>query len=250
MSNAAVAIAHAGLFAAVEHAADGIVITDVTGAIQYVNPAFTTLTGYTPEEVVGSNPRVLKSGRHSPAFYEQLWSTLRSGRVWQGEITNRRKDGAFYDEEMRIAPVLDANGTNSGYIAIKHDITEQRARDEERAFLAAIVESSQDAIVAFTLAGTILTWNRGAEALFGYSAAETIGQSMSMLVPPERLSALSNLADNVSKDRADSHYEGLALCKNRRLVPVFVTASPVRNTAGSVAAIAVIIRDVLGALQS
>lgn len=108
MSNREVALAQAGLIAAVEQAADGIVITDASGQIQYVNPAFTAMTGYTREEVVGKNPRVLKSGRHSAAFYEELWRTLLSGRVWHGEITNRRKDGTFYDEEMRIAPVSDA----------------------------------------------------------------------------------------------------------------------------------------------
>jgi PAS domain S-box-containing protein len=175
---------------AVEHAADGIVITDASGKIEYVNPAFTALTGYSSEEAVGQNPRFLKSGKNSPALYEALWSAILSGRVWRGEVINRRKDGTFYDEEMQIAPVHDSMGVTTGFIAIKHDVTEQRAAQNAQAFLAAIVEGSQDAIVAFTPAGTILTWNRGAAAVFGYSAEEAIGQPLAMLVPPGKMSQI------------------------------------------------------------
>src|ERR1022692_1826857 len=84
-------VERAGLVAAVEQAADGIVITDRDGKIQYVNPAFTTMTGYTREEAVGQNPRILKSGRQSAAFYQQLWNTITSGQVWHGDVINRRK---------------------------------------------------------------------------------------------------------------------------------------------------------------
>jgi PAS domain S-box-containing protein len=110
MSHGSGSIARAGLVAAVEQAADGIVVTDTNGQIQYVNPAFTAMTGYTSEEAVGQNPRILKSGLQPAALYEDLWNTIRSGRVWHGELINRRKDGTLYDEEMRIAPVEDDNG--------------------------------------------------------------------------------------------------------------------------------------------
>src|SRR5271165_5519697 len=137
----------AGLVAAVEQAADGILITDTGGNIRYVNPAFTALTGYASGEVLGEHTRILKSGRQSSAVYEELWTTIRSGRVWHGELINRRKDGTFYQEEMRITPVQGANGEVISFIAIKHDVTEQRAAEEARGLLAAIVESSGDAIV-------------------------------------------------------------------------------------------------------
>ena len=120
-----------GLAAAVEQAADGVVITDTEGNIQYVNPAFTAMTGYGSEEAVGQNPRFLKSGHQPAALYEELWNTIRSGRVWHSEMTNRRKDGTFYEEEMRITPVLDGNGGIISFIAIKHDVTERRAAEEE-----------------------------------------------------------------------------------------------------------------------
>jgi PAS domain S-box-containing protein len=123
-------IERAGLVAAVEQAADGVVITDLNGYIQYVNPAFTGMTGYSQEEAVGQHTRILKSGRQSATFYEALWDTIRSGRVWHGQMVNRRKDGSFYHEEMRITPVKDSQGQLVSYIAIKHDISEHLAVEE------------------------------------------------------------------------------------------------------------------------
>ena len=91
---------------ALTSAANGIVITNCKGTIEWVNPAFTHITGFTPEEVLGKNPRVLKSGKHNEEFYNSLWSTISSGGVWHGEVTNRRKDGNLYTEEMTITPVV------------------------------------------------------------------------------------------------------------------------------------------------
>ncbi len=237
-------IEQAGLVAAVEQAADGIVVTDTNGKIQYVNPGFTAMTGYTSEEVVGRNPRILKSGRHYPAFYKDLWNTIRSGRVWHGEVINRRKDGTLYNEEMQIAPVKDSIGKIVSYIAIKQDVTVRRAAEEAQGFLAAIVENSQDAISAYTRAGIILTWNRGAEAALGYSAAEAIGKNVSMLVPPERLALLAHFTGRVLQGNAVSQYEGLLLHKDGRRVHVSVTGCPIGNSAGEVTAVSIILRDI------
>ena len=92
-------------------AANAIIITDRSGKILWVNSAFTTLTGYTSEESVGQNPRVLKSGKHDAAFYRDLHDTIHAGRVWQGEVINRRKDGSLYWERASIAPIKDLDGT-------------------------------------------------------------------------------------------------------------------------------------------
>jgi two-component system sensor histidine kinase/response regulator len=238
------AIERAGLVAAVEQAADGIVITDTQGIIQYVNPAFTTLTGYTKEEAAGQNPRILKSGCHPMAHYEDLWNTIRSGRVWHGEVINRRKDGSLYHEEMRINPVRDSLGGIVSYIAIKRDVTQRRAQENAQAFLAAIVESSEDAIVAYTPAGAILTWNHGAEAVFGYSAGEAIGKHISMLPPPERRQALEDLTKQILRGDVVPHYEGLGLRQDGRRIHVWVAGSPVKNAAGEVVALSAVIRDI------
>ncbi|MGA2115189.1 MAG: PAS domain S-box protein [Bryobacteraceae bacterium] len=233
-----------GLLAAIEQASDGVVITDIAGKIQYVNPAFTEMTGYTAEEVAGQNPRILKSGREPAGSYQDLWNTVLAGRIWHGELVNRRKDGTFYDEEMRITPVRDASGAIVSFIATKHDVTEARAAGDARRFLAAIVESSEDAIVAFTTAGIILTWNRGAEALFGYSAGEAVGKHASVLVPAERQHLLAQLSERVLQGVAVPQYEGLCLHRDGRSFPVSVTVCPIRNAAGEVAAVSTIMRDI------
>jgi PAS domain S-box-containing protein len=116
---------HARLATAVEQAAESIIITDVAGTIVYVNPAFEKTTGYTAEEAVGHNPRMLKSGEHDEAFYRQIWDTLLQGRVWSGRITNKKKSGALYQAETTISPIHDLTGQIVNYVAVKHDVTQQ-----------------------------------------------------------------------------------------------------------------------------
>jgi PAS domain S-box-containing protein len=109
---------------ALTSAANSVVITDREGHILWANPAFTKLTGYELSEVIGKNPRVLKSGQHNKVFYEKLWQTVLSGQVWHGEMVNKRKDGTLYTEEMTITPARDTAGEITHFIAIKQDITE------------------------------------------------------------------------------------------------------------------------------
>jgi PAS domain S-box-containing protein len=117
--------------AALKSTANAIVITDASGRIVWVNPAFTTLTGYTAEEAAGQNPRVLKSGRQPPEFYDAMWRTVLAGEVWRGELINRRKDGSLYTEDMTITPVRDEAGQITHFIAVKQDATERNRMSEE-----------------------------------------------------------------------------------------------------------------------
>ncbi len=121
----------APLATVIEQASDGMLITDERGTIRYVNPAFTEMTGYTLKEAVGRTPRILKSGKQPPEFYEKLWATLRSGQNWSGELTNRRKDGSLFEEDLNISPVRDRRGVTTGYVAIKRDITERKRQERE-----------------------------------------------------------------------------------------------------------------------
>ena len=111
---------------ALRAAANTIVITDRVGNVVWANPAFTKLTGYPVSEVLGKNPRVLKSGQHDAAFYRQLWETIQAGKVWAGEIVNRRKDGSLYTEEMTITPVRSEPDAITHFIAVKQDITARK----------------------------------------------------------------------------------------------------------------------------
>lgn len=120
---------------ALDAAANAVVITDRDGRIQWVNAAFTRLTGYEPEEVMGRTPRLLRSGRHDEAFYRQLWDTILSGQPWHGQVINRRKDGSLYVEEQTITPV-HTNGEVTHFIAIKSDITQRKHQEEQLEYLA------------------------------------------------------------------------------------------------------------------
>jgi len=116
---------------ALHHAANAIAITDKKGSVIWVNRSFTLLTGYTLNEIFGQNFKMLKSGKHDHAFYRNLWGTILSGNVWEGETINRKKDGSIYVEQQTIAPVLDADGKISNFIAIKQDVSDRKKAEEE-----------------------------------------------------------------------------------------------------------------------
>jgi PAS domain S-box-containing protein len=126
--------------AALQAAANGIVITDTNGRIQWVNAAFTQLTGYSAAEAIGQRTNLLNSGIHSKQFYQKMWHNIRNGQVWQGEISNRRKDGSIYLEEMTITPVYNHDGATTHFIAIKQDITERKLAEKKLHDRAASLE--------------------------------------------------------------------------------------------------------------
>ncbi len=151
------------LEAAVDAAALGIVITDVQGRIQWANAAFSSMTGYSREEVIGQYPRLLKSGRHPPEFYTQMWATILRGEVWRGTLVNRRKDGSLYTERMTITPLRRADGSIERFIAIKEDVTESEALQEQAAHVARMESVSR-------LAGGIAhDFNNLLQTILGYA---------------------------------------------------------------------------------
>ena len=119
------------LYKAVYHSSSTVVITDTKGKIEYVNPKFEEITGYTSEEAIGRNPRILNSGKNKVDFAEDLWETIQSGSEWNGEIINKRKDGSLYWEKASISPVKDSNGTIMNFIKVAEDITEKKEAEEE-----------------------------------------------------------------------------------------------------------------------
>ncbi|MEI6415099.1 MAG: diguanylate cyclase, partial [Pseudomonadota bacterium] len=131
--------------AALNSAANGIVITDTEARVQWANPAFTVLTGFSLAEAVGRKPgELIRSGQQDQAFYRRLWETILSGQVWRGEVVNKRKDGTLYHEDLSISPVLAGDGTIQHFVAIKQDITERKAMEAELVQLATI-----DALTGF-----------------------------------------------------------------------------------------------------
>ena len=119
------------LMSAVEQAAEAIVITDRDGNIQYVNPAFETLTGYSSKEARGNNPSILKSGKQTDQFYKGMWEVLLSGGVWSGRITNKKKSGELFDEEVSISPMKDEEGIITNFVAVKRDVSKEQALENQ-----------------------------------------------------------------------------------------------------------------------
>jgi two-component system cell cycle sensor histidine kinase/response regulator CckA len=122
---------HIRLVTAIEQSVEAVVITNAAGSIEYVNPAFTHITGYSREEVLGKNPRLWKSDKQDPLIYRQLWSTIMNGEVWRGEIINRRKDGSYYSETINIAPVCSTHGEITHFIATKQDISGRKLLEQQ-----------------------------------------------------------------------------------------------------------------------
>ena len=154
--------AHERLAAAVEQTSDSVIISDLTGAIEYVNPAFERSSGYTRNEAIGQNPRILKSGRQSAAFYRAMWRRLTRGQIWTGTLINRRKDGELYEEEATISPIRGPGGEVSGYVAVKREVTAVRAAESalaaefrERAQVAAALGRLQPSSTAQATAADV-----------------------------------------------------------------------------------------------
>ncbi len=115
----------------IEQATVIVVITDIEGNILYVNPTFEKVTGYSKNEAIGQNPRILKSGKHPQSFYENLWKTILSGNTWEGEFINKKKDGSLYFEEATIFPLKDSKGEITNFVAIKKDVTKTKELEEQ-----------------------------------------------------------------------------------------------------------------------
>ena len=194
--------------AALQAAANSIVITDSNGTILWSNHAFSQLTGYAPEEALGSNPRLLKSGKHDRAFYSNLWATITSGHTWDGEIINRRKDGTVYTEEMTITPVYLGNSGITHYVAIKQDCTsrkiaEDRLRQAEEKYRS-IFEDAVIGIFQITPEGRSVSVNRALARMHGYDSPEQLLAEVSnvgrqLFVDPNALQELAHVLEN---DRA------------------------------------------------
>ncbi|HJZ40071.1 MAG TPA: PAS domain S-box protein [Bacteroidales bacterium] len=182
------------LSVALDQSANEIVITRKNGEIEYVNRAFTTVTGYTPSEVIGKNPRILKSGSQSPLFYEKMWQTLLKGQQWVGEFQNRKKNGELYWESATITPIKNKDSDIVRYIAIKEDITfrrkaEQSLRESEEKFRSMV--SNIPGVVyrcAFDVDWTVFFITNAIGSLTGYKPAGFMfsrSKTFTSLIHPE-----------------------------------------------------------------
>ena len=360
---------------AIENAQEGIIITDASNRIVSVNPAFTRITGYPAEEVIGSSPDILNSGMQDKAFYQSMWTAVNETGCWQGEIWDRRKSGELYCEWLSISAVKntqgkiahhtaiftditarkdaeqalrtanqhlemlvqssplaiytrdadglitswnpaaeklygwkaaevlgrplpalpegqhaestrqrmqllagksfvrhevrrqrrdgslidvdafvgalrDTAGNITGIISVVSDVTERKQAEVARAQLAAIVKSSHDAIVSRTFDGTIVSWNAGAERMFGYSASEAIGKPISFNTPPGRVRIFPKLTERILSGETLKPHETQRMTKDGSVVDVLSSVSPIKNDAGEIIGIASLFQDITALKQT
>lgn len=208
---------------AIEQAPLCVAITDLDGKIEYVNPKFREVTGYAASEVLGQNPRVLKSGQTPPDVYAEMWATLTRGQVWRGELHNKKKNGEVYVEMAVIAPVVGDDGRATHYVALKEDITESRRtqvalrESEERYRL--IAENTSDAIWIVALdTGRFTYVSAAVRRMLGYAPEELIGQEFGRVLTAEaRQAATASMAARMQAfDAGDAALRNLTLQLDHR----------------------------------
>jgi PAS domain S-box-containing protein len=238
-------------------AANAILITDPHGIIEWVNPAFTASSGYAFDECVGRNPRdLVRSGKHDHEFYRTMWATILAGKIWHGEIINRRKNGTLYLEEMTITPLQDGQNQITHFVAIKQDITQRRRMEEE---LRQAVERTQFymnrmplAFIAWNRDFCVAEWNHAAEEMFGWSTAEATGKhAYQLIVPPEIQSQVDSVWEEVIKTgNVASHSVNENLTKDGRRLTCEWRNTPWRDASGQICGCLSIVTDITDKLRA
>ena len=237
--------------AIVESSEDAIISTDLNGIITSWNPAAERLYGYLASEIVGQpNHLIIPVDRQ--AEEELVRRRIASGQpVEHYESVRLREDGRRVDVALTVSSLRGRDGRIIGISKISRDISERHRIDsiKEESLaavrqLAAIVESSDDGIIGMTLDGTITAWNQGAERMYGYTAADALGQSIHRFIPEDRRQEESEVLDRIRRGERVEHFETLRCRKDRTCFPVSLVMSPIRDEAGTVIGASKIARDI------
>jgi PAS domain S-box-containing protein len=228
----------------VESSNDAIVSTDLDGIVISWNQGAARLFGYSADEAIGNPIGVLLSpGREDEG--PEILDRIRCGeKIDHYETVRRRKDGKPIDISLAISPLRNSEGRIVGASNIARDLGDRRQAEHTAQRLAAIVESSEDAIVAKDLSSIVTHWNRGAERLFGYSADEAMGKPVTILIPPDRQDEEPQILARICRGERIDHYETVRRRKDGTLVEVSLTVSPIRSLDGKVVGASKIARDI------
>jgi PAS domain S-box-containing protein len=232
------------LSAIIDSADNAIISKTLDGIITSWNKGAERIFGYTAEEVVGKPVQILIPADHADEE-PSILAQLRAGRrIEHYETVRVRKDGSLIDILLTVSPIKSPDGTIIGASKIVYDVTERKRAEERLRQIAAIVENSDDAIISKDLNGRILSWNPGAERLYGYTAAEAVGQSITMLIPNDRPDEEPHILEQIRRGERVHHYETVRMRKDGSLLDVSLTVSPVKDAEGRIVGASKIARDI------
>ena len=227
------------------HASVGLAIADSRGRFVQVNKAYTALTGYSAGELCARNlSRITHRddrAKITRAITQLLRREINSCVIQQRYV---KKTGEIVWVQNHISTVHEADGETVNFITLTENITQHERAEEERSLLATIVASSEDAIIGRNLDGAIISWNAGAQRMFGYDAAETIGRLYSFLVPADRRHELDEIREKLERGERVEHYESVRLAKDGKLVDISLTVSPIKDAHGVLLGFSTVGRDI------
>ena len=238
------------LAAIVRSSEDAIITKDLNGIITSWNPAAERMFGYTEKEALGKPISLIATPDRADEYKEIISKVRRGITVERYETQRKRKNGTVVDVWVTVSPVTDEEGRLIGLSAIDRDITSQKQASQYARSLAAIVQSSEDAVISEALDGTITSWNPAAEKMFGYSEREALGKPMSIIGPPDRLDEFKEIIEKVKKGLTVERYETQRRRRDGSLVDVAVTVSPVRDEEGRLTGLSAIDRDITSEKQA
>ena len=234
------------LYRAVSQSPIMILITDAEGNVEFLNPKFAEVTGFSLGEIKGEKPYFLDLDRMPLEEYAQLWPAISKGDEWHGEVLGRKKNGDSYWQSLHISPVKNEDGFTVNMVVISEDVTARKRMEEDRARLASIVDSSDDAIIGKTLDGIITSWNFGAQEMYGYTADEVVGESITILAPPERFDEVPKILEKIRQGERIRHFETERVAKSGRRLTVSLTISPIIDGQNKIIGASAIARDMTG----
>ena len=228
---------------------DAVISTDATGRVVFMNPVAERLTGWSLDNARGRMLaevfRIINEQTRE-AVESPVEKVLRENKVvgLANHTVLLARNGREIPIDDSGAPIKDTHGNTTGVVLVFHDITERKLAEAERSFLAAIVESSQDAVIGKTLDGTITSWNEAAEVMYGYAAEEAVGRHISMIVPEDRSDELQEIMSRLNRDEGVEHLETVRVSKGGARLDVSLTISPVRDASGCSVGASTIARDI------
>jgi PAS domain S-box-containing protein len=231
------------LAAIIESSNDAIIGKDLDGIITSWNAAAEKLYGYAAAEAIGRSIQLIVPADRPQEWQEILDKARRGEHVSHFETQRIAKSGSRIDISVSVFPVKDASGTIIGAAAVARDVTERKQAEEIRLQLAAIVESSEDAIFATNLDGTITTWNEAAERLFGYSARQATSQSVQMIITPDHSQEKQEILRKIARGERINQLETVCMTREGKRVDVSISVSPVKDASGRIVGTSTIARD-------